>query len=85
MLLVTPFFAGFTTKAVADAGSGTEAILAVSAQSREDVDALVDKALALGGQPATEANDQGYMYGRSFYDLDGHAWEVIWMAPVPGA
>jgi predicted lactoylglutathione lyase len=83
MLLVTPFFSGFTTKQVCDADS-TEAILAVSAQSRQEVDSLVDKALALGGQPATEANDQGFMYGRSFHDLDGHAWEVIWMAPVPG-
>jgi predicted lactoylglutathione lyase len=79
MLLVTPFFAGFTTKEVADAASGTEAIIAVSAGSREEVDALVDKALALGGGPAKEPHDQGFMYGRSFYDLDGHAWEVIWM------
>ena len=81
MLLVTPFFAGFTTKDVADADTATEAILAVSADSREEVDVLVDKALALGGGVAKEPNDQGFMYGRSFYDLDGHAWEVLWMDP----
>ena len=81
MLLVRPFFATFTTKALADAGS-TEAILAVSAQSREEVDALVDQALSLGGTPAMPASDEGFMYGRSFYDLDGHAWEVMWMDPV---
>lgn len=81
MLLVTPFFAGVTTKDVADAASGTEAIIAVSAESREEVDALVDTALGLGGGAAKEANDQGFMYGRSFYDLDGHAWEVLWMDP----
>ncbi|HYO39945.1 MAG TPA: VOC family protein [Nocardioidaceae bacterium] len=79
MLLVTSFFADFTTKEVADAASGTEAIIAVSAGSRDEVDTLVDKALALGGAAAKEPNDQGLMYGRSFYDLDGHAWEVIWM------
>ena len=82
MLLVSPFFATFTTKDVADAASGTEVILAVSAQSRDEVDSLVDRALALGGGVAKEPSDEGYMYGRSFYDLDGHAWEVMWMDPA---
>ena len=81
MLLVEPFFATFTTKPVTDARGGTEAVLAVTAESREEVDALVDRALHLGGAPALPANDEGYMYGRSFYDLDGHAWEVMWMDP----
>ena len=84
MLLVRPFFATFTRKHVADA-STTEAILAVSAESREEVDALVDKALSLGGTTANEPSDQGYMYGRSFHDLDGHAWEVMWMDPHAAA
>lgn len=79
MLLVTPFFSTFTTRDVADAATGTEVILAVSAQSREEVDTLVDRALALGGGVAKQPSDEGYMYGRSFYDLDGHAWEVMWM------
>ena len=82
MLLAAPYFSSFTTKAVADAASGTEVILAVSAQSREEVDTLVDRALALGGGVAKEPSDEGYMYGRSFYDLDGHAWEVTWMSPA---
>jgi predicted lactoylglutathione lyase len=82
MLLVTPYFSSFTTKEVADAASGTEVILAVSAQSRQEVDTLVDRALALGGGVAKEPSDEGYMYGRSFYDLDGHAWEVMWMDPA---
>lgn len=81
MLLVRPFFATFTTKPLAEEGS-TEAILAVSAQSRDEVDALVDRALSLGGTPAMPASDEGFMYGRSFYDLDGHAWEVMWMDAV---
>ncbi|HET9760926.1 MAG TPA: VOC family protein [Nocardioidaceae bacterium] len=80
MLLVRPFFATFTPKDVADA-STTEAILAVSADSREEVDALVDQALLLGGTAAAAPSDEGFMYGRSFHDLDGHAWEVMWMDP----
>jgi predicted lactoylglutathione lyase len=79
MLLVEDRFKDFTSKALCDAATHTEAILAVSAESREQVDALVDKALAAGGRPANEPMDHGFMYGRSFHDMDGHLWEVIWM------
>jgi predicted lactoylglutathione lyase len=82
MLLVRPFFATFTTRGVADPHTATEVVLAVSADSREEVDALVDRALSLGGGEALAPSDAGYMYGRSFLDLDGHAWEVIWMDPT---
>jgi predicted lactoylglutathione lyase len=82
MLLSRPFFSTFTTKEVADSATTTEAILAVSADSREEVDTLVDTALELGAQPTKEPQDEGFMYGRSFYDLDGHAWEVMWMDPA---
>lgn len=81
MLLVRPFFASFTSKEVAPA-SVTECGVGLSADSREEVDALVDKALALGATPAGEPQDEGYMYGRSFHDLDGHLWEFIWMDPA---
>jgi predicted lactoylglutathione lyase len=82
MLLVRPFFSTFVTKDVADPAATTGAILGVSAASRAEVDALVDKALELGGSPTKEPQDEGYMYGRSFHDLDGHAWEVMWMDPA---
>jgi predicted lactoylglutathione lyase len=81
MLLVEPRFADFTKKQVADARTTTETIVAVSADSREAVDAFADKALAAGASPANEPMDHGFMYGRSFNDLDGHLWEVIWMSP----
>jgi predicted lactoylglutathione lyase len=80
MLLAAPVFSTFTTRDVAGAAT-TEAILAVSARSREEVDVLVDAALALGGDTGRAATDEGYLYGRSFFDLDGHAWEVMWMDP----
>jgi predicted lactoylglutathione lyase len=51
----------------------------VPANSREQVDALADTALAVGGQPANEPMEHGFMYGRSFQDVDGHLWEVVWM------
>ena len=81
MLLVESRFADFTTKPVADARNSTEAILAVSADSREAVDEFADAALAAGGSTANDPMDHGFMYGRSFHDLDGHLWEVLWMSP----
>ncbi|WP_214366094.1 VOC family protein [Pseudonocardia sp. H11422] len=79
MLLTEPFFKSFTKKDVVDATKSTEAILALGVESRERVDELADKALAAGGLPANDTNDQGFMYGRSFQDLDGHIWEVMYM------
>jgi predicted lactoylglutathione lyase len=81
MLLVESRFADFTTKPIADARTSTEAILCVSAESRNAVDAFADAALGAGGSPAREPQDHGFMYGRSFHDLDGHLWEVMWMSP----
>ncbi len=79
MLLVKARFRDFTKKELVDSTKQTEAILAVSAESREGVDELADKALAAGGSPANDPMDYGFMYGRSFHDPDGHLWEVVWM------
>ncbi|MDR6977637.1 putative lactoylglutathione lyase [Streptomyces sp. 3330] len=81
MLLTKPFYATFTKKEIADASKTSEVLIALSAQSREKVDELVDRALSLGGSPSGETQDMGFMYGRSFDDLDGHTWEVVWMDP----
>ena len=81
MLLTEEKFAGFAPTPVADATQATEALVAISADSREDVDELADKALEAGGTHARDATDYGFMYGRSFNDLDGHTWEVMWMDP----
>lgn len=54
-------------------------IIALSADSREHVDELADKALAAGGKESKEPADHGFMYVRSFEDLDGHLWEIAYM------
>ena len=82
MLLVERFFQTFTKKKVCDSATHTEAILALSADTKQDVDTLVNQAAAGGGQPSEESMDQGGMYSRSFQDLDGHHWEVFWMDQV---
>ena len=79
MLLERSRFEDFTVKPVADPAAATAAIVAVSAEDREGVDRFADAALEAGAAPANEPMDHGFMYGRSFHDLDGHLWEVIWM------
>ena len=81
MLLVESRFQDFTKKQLADPATQTEAILSVSAESRDAVDELADTALEAGGSPANDPMDHGFMYGRSFNDPDGHLWEVLWMDP----
>ncbi|UVI33020.1 VOC family protein [Paenibacillus spongiae] len=79
MLLVEDFFKTFTDKEIADSTKSAEVIVALSAESRERVDELVDKALAAGGSFSKEPLDHGFMYSRSFQDLDGHLWEFMYM------
>lgn len=81
MLLVEDRFKDFTKKQLADPGRETEAIMALSADSREQVDELADWALESGGSPASDPTEMDFMYGRSFQDPDGHQWELIWMDP----
>ena len=80
MLVVEPFFQGFVApRDIADTSKSQEVIVGLSAECREQVDDLTDKALAAGAEPLGEADDQGYMYMRGFRDLDGHQWSFIWM------
>ncbi|MFD8641700.1 VOC family protein [Streptomyces zaomyceticus] len=84
MLLEEPKFKSFMApgKELSDATRATEVLVTLSAESREKCDELADAALAAGGTPAKEPMDLGFMYGRSFTDLDGHHWEVFWMDPA---
>lgn len=80
MLLTKEKFAGFTPRKIADANSASEVLIALSADSREAVDATIDAAVAAGGStdPGPK-QDYGVMYGRSVADPDGHIWEFVWM------
>ena len=82
MFLVHDKFASFSTLPVGDPRRDTAALYAFSVDSREEVDAIVNKALAAGGAKALDPQDHGFMYGWSFLDPDGHHWEVFWMDPA---
>ena len=81
MLLTHEKFKAFTPKAICDATKSTEVLVGLSADSREQVDAMVRKAVAAGGSTYNEPQDHGFMYGHGFQDLDGHIWELIFMEP----
>jgi len=82
MLLTREKFAEFSRRPVADARQATQALYAISVDSRAEVDALANRAIAAGGTHAHDPRDHGFMYQSSFHDLDGHHWEVFWMDPA---
>jgi predicted lactoylglutathione lyase len=85
MLLDHAFYATFTPKQIIDAKTTSGMLLALSFDSRTDVDAITEAARAAGGSELHEAEDLGFMYSRAFADLDGHGFGPFWMDPAAAA
>ena len=81
MLLTEEKFKTFTPKEICDAKKCTEVLVALSYDSRAQVDEMVRKAVAAGGSTNNEPQDHGFMYAHGFQDLDGHNWEIFYMDP----
>jgi predicted lactoylglutathione lyase len=79
MLLTEPYFKTYTKKAVSDAKTATEVLIALDAASKGEVEQIVAKAKRSGAAIYAEPQDHGWMYQHSFADLDGHQWEFIYM------
>jgi len=79
MLLLEEFFKKFIKKEIADATIITEVINAITVNSKQEVDEMIDKAIEAGAIEPREPQDHGWMYGRSFQDINGHLWEVFYM------
>jgi uncharacterized protein len=80
MLVVEPFFKGFISpQDVADTSKSSEVIVGLSADSRDEVDDRVDRAVAAGAEVLGDPQDDGFMYMQGFRDLDGHQWSFIYM------
>jgi uncharacterized protein len=82
MLLTSDKFTEFSKRPQGDPRRETNALFAITVNSRAEVDALVEKATAAGASRAADPQDHGFMYQQSFYDLDGYHWEVFWMDPA---
>jgi predicted lactoylglutathione lyase len=81
MLLTEEKFRGFSKKPIVDTSKANEVMTALSFESKDAVNRIVDAAVAAGGTEPRPPMDFGFMYGRSFTDLDGHIWEPFWMDP----
>ena len=83
MLLTHEHFSQFSPRPIADATAGTEVLVCLSADSRESVDTILERAVTAGGTAdPSPKQDYGVMYGRSVADPDGHIWEIMWMDPA---
>ncbi len=83
VLLTEPFFQSFSSKkTLADTSKVFECAICLSCESKDEVNEMVDKAVAAGATVPDAANDHGWMYQHSFDDLDGHHWEFAWMDPA---
>jgi hypothetical protein len=82
MLLQEMYFRDFTNNGIADTSQFTEVLLAISVDSKEKVNSFLENALRMGAREAREPQDNNFMFGRSFHDLDGHIWEIFWMNPT---
>lgn len=79
MLLTETYFKTFIDTSVCDANQQTEVLIALDADSAEEVKEFISKAQSLGGRIYAEPKDHGFMYQHSFADLDGHKWELVYM------
>lgn len=79
MVLTHQKFKEFAPHPIADAKAVTQALYALSRDSREAVDAIAEAGLKAGGSEARPAQDMGFMYSRAIADIDGHVWEYVWM------
>ncbi|MEH6434041.1 VOC family protein [Massilia sp. DD77] len=81
MLMTEAFFRSLIDKPVVQAKEANEAIICLSCESREELDSLIAKAVAAGGRTPHPPEDHGFMVDQGFEDLDGHLWNLVWMAP----
>jgi predicted lactoylglutathione lyase len=79
MILVKDFYQTFTKKQICDSATTSEVLISLSMESREQVDLMIEKAIKAGGADYMQSQDYGWMYQRTFLDVDGHHWEVFFM------
>lgn len=79
MLMIEVRFKDFTRKEISDAKKSTEVLIAIDAETRKEVDDMINNAVKAGGSVYSDPQDHGWMYIHSFADLDGHQWEIAYM------
>jgi len=81
MLTTESFFGSLIDKPVGQAKEANDMVICLSCESRDEVDALIAKAVAAGGRTPHPPEDHGFMYDQGFEDIDGYLWNLVWAAP----
>ncbi|HEX7642556.1 MAG TPA: VOC family protein [Burkholderiaceae bacterium] len=81
MLTTESFFQSLINKPVVNAKEANEAVICLNCDSKEELDGLISKAAAAGARIPHPPEDHGFMYDQGFEDIDGHLWNLVWMAP----
>ncbi len=80
MLFEESLFGNFVQNTIVDTQTHSEMLISIDAESRNEVEELAQKVEEAGGVLfAKPAENQGWMYGCGFSDLDGHRWNVLFM------
>ena len=80
MLLTHGRYAQFTQRPIGDARRESQALIALTADSRDAVNETLDRVVAAGGRAdPNPAQDHGFMLNRTAEDPDGYVWEIMWM------
>ena len=83
MLLTHQHYGQFTTRQIGDARRDSQMLIALTAGSKDEVNAVIEKGVAAGGRAdPNPAQDLGFMYNRHIEDPDGYVWELLWMNPA---
>lgn len=81
MLTTEDFFQSLIDKPLARARQANEMVLCLTCESREELESLIARASAAGARIPHPLEDHGFMVDQGFEDLDGHLWNLVWMAP----
>ena len=79
MIMSKERFKSFATKPLADTKNNLAGLFALSVESLDKMNVIVDKAIAAGGIEPKPMQDHGFMQLRNIEDFDGHTWEIFYM------
>ena len=82
MVLTREYLGTFTDKQIIDPKTQAQVSIALTRDSREDVDAVLAKGLAAGGSEPRPVQDYGFMYSRDLDDPDGNNLSFLFMEPA---
>ena len=79
MLFLEDTFKGFVQTELSDTSKYSEVLFSFDAESKEEVDEMLIKVEKAGGKIMGKPDQNNWLYGFGFADLDGHRWNILYM------